>query len=223
MIGLLGPVAIAASLQAQGTFSFVESSAFALQGATGPSTSFAGTRGWGFSSFARTNNIAITQLGVYDHGGDGLANAHRIGLWLTNGTLLASSTVPAGTTGTLIDGYRYVPIDPVVLALKFPFSVIIAAQYTAGDVDDLVSPSPVWNWSVMYPMATLFPSYGWYGLGSDFPFPSQQTQPASEGTVGRGFWEVNFRYVVVPEPSSVALLSGGLLLFVALKRRFRCR
>jgi hypothetical protein len=236
MIGLLGPVAIAASLQAQGTFTYNDVPAF-YGGAASPTPppSFAGTRGWGFSlvdlSFTGTNannQFLITQLGVFDDGGDGLVNTHQIGLWRADGTLLRAATVPAGTAAPFADGYRWVPIDPYILRYaRNPFVVdstaIIAAQYSAGDADDLVTPYRGTLGSGIYPMINGYPSPGWYAYGADFPFPGLRTPPPGEGELGPGFWEVNFRYAIVPEPSSLALLSGGLCLFVALKRRFRCR
>src|SRR5436309_1918942 len=73
--------------------------------------SFDGTRGWQFGVHTfGPNTIAITQLGIFDSGGDGLLNPHQIGLWRIEGggsqgalTLLASVTVPAGTGAPLVD------------------------------------------------------------------------------------------------------------------------
>src|SRR5262245_23135746 len=62
----------------------------------GAHSSFTGTRGWQFF-FGGQNSILITQLGVFDQNGNGLVNAHEIGLWRdigsASGTLLASATV----------------------------------------------------------------------------------------------------------------------------------
>ncbi len=110
--------------------------------------SFTGTKGWSFVSTIPTssgNYLAITQLGVFDSLGDGLANAHAIGIWSANGTLLASTTIPAGTVASLVDGYRYMPISPVLIpainTTNHPTAVtLIAAAYLAGDADDLVTP-----------------------------------------------------------------------------------
>ena len=59
----------------------------------------------------------IDKLGVFDAGGDGLATAHEVGIWeLRTRDLVVSATVPAGTEGELIDGFRYVKLpEPVEL------------------------------------------------------------------------------------------------------------
>ena len=66
-------------------------------------TSFTGTKGWGLiqGSTFHSDDILITQLGVFDDGGDGLVNSHAVGLWTADGALLASTIVPAGTVASL--------------------------------------------------------------------------------------------------------------------------
>src|SRR5439155_1220605 len=71
-----------------------------------PPSSFTGNRGWQFERAGSPNDILITQLGVFDSGGDGLINPHEVGLWRIgddniSSTLLASATVPAGTDAPL--------------------------------------------------------------------------------------------------------------------------
>jgi alpha-galactosidase len=73
------------------------------------------------------DDIEVTALGYYDCNagggtGDGLTNAHAVGIWDTSGNLLASKTVPAGTAGSLSNGYRYVSLDtPLVLSAGASF------------------------------------------------------------------------------------------------------
>jgi len=186
--------------------------------------SFEGTRGWSFYN-GPNSPITITQLGVFDGGGDGLANSHQIGLWNTDGTLLVSATVPAGTIGTLVDNYRYVSIAPVTLPGGFGLTggYIIAAQYSAADADDLRTPTPaglapglaLWSGS----SGGVTDSIGWYGFGVGLPFPNNRTAPPSEGGIGPGFWEANFQFQPVPEPSAWLLLSSGLLAVGFLRNR----
>jgi hypothetical protein len=74
--------------------------------------------GWAFSlSVPPTagQQVLITQLGVYDAAGSGFVNEHPIGLWKTGpagDVLVASATVPEGTSAPFFDGFRYVPINP---------------------------------------------------------------------------------------------------------------
>lgn len=50
----------------------------------------------------------VNYLGYYDEGGDGLANNHLVTLWdNSTGNIIASATVPAGTTAPLVNGYRW--------------------------------------------------------------------------------------------------------------------
>jgi hypothetical protein len=59
----------------------------------------------------------IDKLGVFDAGGDGLATVHEVGIWeMGTGKRVVSATVPAGTEGELIEGFRYVKLpEPVEL------------------------------------------------------------------------------------------------------------
>ena len=166
-------------------------------------TAFEGTRGWGFHPGLTT--FAITQLGVFDDGGDGLVNSHQIGLWSPEGTLLASATIPAGTEAPLIDGYRYVPISPVLMPPCCTFDFVVAAQYAAGDADDLVRPLPAQFSSDVAGGAPI----GRRGIGPGLPFPGQLPPPC-EGCPGERFWEPNFQYTVIPEPSVWLLLSPAV-------------
>lgn len=91
----------------------------------------------------------VTSLGVFDYQqggtGDGLLQAHDVGLWSGDGSqLLASVLVPSGTGATLVSssanvggvpqgGWRFVDLlTPVVLT---PGSYLIGAFYS-GSADD---------------------------------------------------------------------------------------
>ena len=178
--------------------------AFYLEGtAAVQSQSFTGSRGWQFSI---AGSSAITQLGVFDAGGDGLINPHQVGLWRIDGTLLASATVPAGTAAPLVDGYRYVSITPVVLG-TFISGGIVAAQYSEGDADDQVTPHRgQLNGSVL----ESFGVGGRYALGSNLPFPILATPSPCPECAGPTFWESNFQFAIIPEPSVWLLLSPVL-------------
>src|SRR5258707_2309265 len=71
------------------------------------------TIGWGFTL---TSPLTVTDLGYFD-GDSGLADPHPVGIWDSNGNLVAMATVPSGAAATLMNGFRFVPITPVVLGI----------------------------------------------------------------------------------------------------------
>ena len=72
------------------------------------------TLGWGFTV---DSSVTVTALGVWDKDNNGLDGSHDVGIWAVTGPQLkVSATVPSGTAGTLIDGFRYVTLaTPVPL------------------------------------------------------------------------------------------------------------
>jgi hypothetical protein len=184
---------------------------------------FEGTRGWSFWNY-NPEGIFVTQLGVFDDGGDGLANSHRIGLWTVSGLLLASAIIPAGTSAPLVEGYRYVSITPIIIPIGNPFNpnmgYIIAAQYSAGDVDDFLTPVSGGLATAMAGWSGGLGSFGWYGIGSDLPLPNLRTLPPMEGSVGPAFLEPNFQFQAVPEPSMWLVVAPCGLAMWWSRRRF---
>lgn len=89
------------------------------------------TRGFAFDVTAP--GVLATHLSVWDFGGDGLSEAHTVGLWSASGTLLASALVPAGTAASLLDGFRYVDIADV--ALDVGTGYVVGATFLAGSGD----------------------------------------------------------------------------------------
>jgi hypothetical protein len=193
---------------------------------TDPPSSFTGSRGWRFGRLGvgNTNDILITQLGVFDSGGDGLINPHQIGLWRRDdnlsGTLLVSATVPAGTDAALIGGYRWVSIPPVAIPYANG-SFFVAAQYSAGDPDNLVTPFPFDAQGGPHFAPEIGPVFefgGRYGLGPDLPYPGSVTHGSCLECPGEMFWQPNFQYTVAPEPSVLLLVCPAALYLL-----LRCR
>jgi hypothetical protein len=83
------------------------------------------TDGWEFSV---EKPVTITSLGVWDHNLDGFATEIPVGLWNSEGKLLATQTVPEGKAATEVDGFRYVDIVPIVLQPGSGY--VIGAAYT---------------------------------------------------------------------------------------------
>ena len=81
------------------------------------------TVGWAFSS----TTISVSALGYYAAGANGLSNSHTVGIYTSTGTLLRSTTVPSGTTGTLTSNYRMTSVTPLILG---PGNYVVAGLAT---------------------------------------------------------------------------------------------
>jgi hypothetical protein len=79
-----------------------------------------GQVGNGFSIPAASPGYTAHALGFWDDGLDGLAYAHKVGLWYSadgggTATLLGSVTIPAGTQAPLYFNHRWVTLNPPVV------------------------------------------------------------------------------------------------------------
>ena len=148
------------------------------------------TLGW---EFTLSGSIQVNDLAFYDDGGNGLLDSHELGLWDSNGTLLASGTVLAGTASPLVNQWREIAVSPVQLG---PGNYFIGALFLDGK-------DPVWSPpftptgfasapGVTYDQAT-------FADGSTLSNPS--TPVGSSGYFG-----ANFVFSPVPEPGSILLL-----------------
>ncbi len=90
------------------------------------------TCGWSFTVDA---SIDVLALGQWDEGLDGLNGSADVGLWLSDGTLLVSATVPTGSSGTLIGDHRYTSIATFTLMTSTVY--VIGSAYTGGPSDNL--------------------------------------------------------------------------------------
>jgi hypothetical protein len=175
------------------------------------------TVGWAFAiPVQHGQQVLVTALGVYDERGDGLAGAHPIGLWKNFGDrnsaeLLVTATVPAGTAAQLIGDYRYTSITPVILP---PGLMAIGSHYRSGSSD--LSPRPV--------TGEFAPELTFLGSavslpGPELTVPSAGIPRGAEGLPNYEFFPVNFRYEIVPEPSTWSIAAIALLALVISKRR----
>lgn len=72
------------------------------------------TIGYGFN--INRSDIWVTDIGWFDHLGDGLAADHAVKLWDSSMSEILSVIIGAGT-GTLEDGFRYMTLSsPIYLA-----------------------------------------------------------------------------------------------------------
>lgn len=95
-------------------------------------------------TFAITGtNVLVSELGVYDYAGDGLAASHTVTLFASVGGAYqpisgASVTVPAGTNTALITGHRFQALETPV-SLPPGNYAIIAYQMNGGTTSDAYS------------------------------------------------------------------------------------
>lgn len=102
-----------------------------------PALSFTGNGGLGGAAspqtigyqFTVTSLINVTSLGIWDFGSNGLSESHLEGIFSASGTLLTSTTIPAGTAAALLNGFRYVTIPSLILS---PGTYNIGAVYSSS-------------------------------------------------------------------------------------------
>jgi hypothetical protein len=166
------------------------------------------TVGWGFSLSAP---VLVTELGFWDENGDGLGQSHLVTIWSSSGTQLAQATIPAGTSGTLVDGFRY-------LTLTTPIS-LAAGNYTIGALLSAFGSDVA---SVSSSAISTTPGVTYAGSraieGNAFPTNDAFNLPNS-------YFGPNFQFTTAGVPdsgSTVSLLGCALLGLAALRRKLSC-
>ncbi|MBE7157553.1 MAG: hypothetical protein INR62_03805 [Rhodospirillales bacterium] len=141
-----------------------------------------GTDGWSFR---------------FDLGGDGLGAAHPVGIFSSTGTLLASTTVLAGTASPLVEGFRYAPISTLTL----PAGVYTIGAFSAAPYADLFA----------YNVSTITTSAGISYLGSRaIASDSLAFEPTDSKPLANSYFGPNFQTgsVAVPDTRSTLVLLG---------------
>jgi len=204
--------AVAFTAMASTTSANAQTPAFSVTGPSGALANPPFTLGYAFSA---SQAFSLRGLGVFDADLDGLAESHEVGLWNSAGTLLASSTVASGTSGTLIADFRYATFAGLTLDAG---TYRIGALYTSG-ADQLLFPD---NGGVTT-SAT-----GFNYLSAQFGGGSALTDPTAVvgGPTSNAYFGPNLLASAagVPEPASWALMIGGFgMAGGALRRRGAAR
>lgn len=165
-----------------------------------------GNFGW---IFTLSSSVTVTGLGYFDANSDGLSDAYPVGIFDTSGNLLTSATVPAGTGGTLLDGFRFVPASLVL----GPGTYEIGAYYASIDLDNFLFGE---SGSVTIPGLTLGSAFT--EMGNSLAYTVINAGNPSFAT--QGYFGPNFTVSSVPEPTTLALAGlGGLAALVVARRR----
>lgn len=159
-------------------------------------------QGWQFST---NSAITIDAFGYYDVGSDGLADNHLVSLWdVSTENLITSATVFSGTSGTLIDGFRYFSITPVALDQGGTF---VISGYNPTSADGNITGS------TLSTIPEISYENGSIGFGAGFP----DIHFSSPG----GRFGPNFTVSVnaVPIPAAIWLFGTALLGLVGFGKR----
>jgi hypothetical protein len=166
------------------------------------------TRGYAFNVTA-VGGVFVTGLSFYDQGGNGLSQSHEVGIWNSSGTLLASSTVPAGTAAPLDSNGLFREIT-LALPIFLPAgnSYAVGAFFSGGSAD-----SQAVNWTSMATAPGIsYAEVRFVNNSSTLTFP----------TITSSFLGLpggSFVVSPVPEPGTLSLLGVGLVAWTVLRRR----
>ena len=148
------------------------------------------TLGW---AFTLSSPVLLTDLGLWDENGTGLAESHLVTVWTSTGIQEAQGTIPSGTAGTTpTNGFRYVSVLPVLLPAG---SYTIGAFFRDGGPDRFIvdastttAPGVTYNGS-RSELGNAFPPGDTVGatdsyFGPNFQFTTPVSTPDSGPTFG---------------------------------------
>jgi hypothetical protein len=168
--------------------------------------------GWIFTA---NTNLTVTSLGVYDYdGASGLSVSHDVGIYdQTTQTLLGSATVPAGTGGTLLDGWEYESVTSFTLDAGDNYVIVMTMPEQNSDFQYVLSASETTASEITYVNSA-------FDAGSSLAFPN----PAENGVFAQGLFGPNFTFsdsAATPEPATYGPFALGLIALAGVAFRAR--
>jgi len=158
--------------------------------------------GW---TFTTSQDRAVTALGLFDWGANGLADAHEVGIWDAGGSLVVSAIVqnqPLVTSTSAFGDWRFAQVGSTFLAAG---SYTIGAYYptqldafVGSNATDKVVVSPA-SW-LTFGQAMVTTG------GSEF---FKRPDVATSETFTPAFFGPNFLSSAVPEPATWAIMLIG--------------
>jgi len=167
------------------------------------------TIGWAFH-VSRT--LLVTDLGYFSAAPSGLLEAHQVGIWTSDETLIVSAVVPSGTTATLDQGFRFVPVSPFELGV----GDYVIGGFSDPNMDEFRFQVP--SVTTLPGLTVNGPRYVYF---PDLAFPFVDPGPFYKF----GYFGPNLEANVVPEPPTAFLILpvmiGGLLLQLRHRKELR--
>lgn len=161
------------------------------------------TLGWSFSVLAP---IRVTSLGYWDEGGNGLVDAHDVGLWTSAGDLVAQATVTdaSPTTVTSVSGLGSWQFQPLASPLVLNAGEYVLGGFYPGNSQDF--------FRFVETSTATDPLVTFTGV-RDGTFAPTLTFPILINTPDGAYFGPNFQFesAAVPEPTSLVLLGAGLV------------
>jgi hypothetical protein len=188
-----------------------------------------GMVGWTFHLQAP---LTVTAVGWYDESQVGLSRPFQVGLWLDLvsewftpadsprqllGNVDAGITIPGGTTATLLESWRIVPLaTPLTLAPGY---------YELGGLDSAATPDVIkYVWTDAY--APIPPTAPGLTIGAffyaDSHSPSSTFGFTSAFYAGRGLELGPMLFTSIPEPCTIGLVSLGAVMVLLVRRQRFC-
>jgi hypothetical protein len=174
--------------------------AYQIVGGTPATSVNSQTVGW---TFLAATDMCVDALGVYDFGGDGLAEPHEVGLWSSDYVELARVEV---TNTPLDSGFRYSPVPPVWLQP--------GEWYFVGAFYNVDSPDPFLFTDIVVDLApAIAQTLPSFALAPSLLIPDNVVYDGRPLFAGP-----NLRFAtMIPEPATLGAVAGIAL--VAMRRR----
>ena len=162
----------------------------------------------GFEFFAPAGGTTINALGFWDANGTGLLKAHTVSIFQydpgfdpSGYALVATATIPAGTVGTLVNGYRWVGIPTTVLPNNGQgggYYAIMATQDQDTWANNIGS-APYLN-----PSIGTVSGQGLLDAGRPYTVLSSQAILNGTGNINDGFGGANLAFLTPQPPTQLA-------------------